>query len=75
MLKAWEASGQTKIAVKVPSEEDLWTLLAAAQSLNLDAQVIQDAGRTQIAAGSATVLGILGPIDKVDVVTRHLTLY
>ncbi|KAJ3736939.1 peptidyl-tRNA hydrolase [Lentinula guzmanii] len=60
ILRQWERTGQTKIALKCYSEEELLTLQAQAQSLNLCARSIQDAGRTQIAAGSRTVLGIAG---------------
>jgi PTH2 family peptidyl-tRNA hydrolase len=51
------------------------TLQATAISLGLVAEVIADAGRTQIASGSHTVLGI-GPAPKslVDQVTGHLKL-
>lgn len=50
-------------------------LQATALSLGICAEVIHDAGRTQIAAGSATVLGI-GPAPKsvVNAVTGHLKL-
>ena len=50
-------------------------LQATAISLGLVAEVIQDAGRTQIASGSHTVLGI-GPARKsvLDKVTGHLKL-
>lgn len=50
-------------------------LQAQAISLGLCAQIIHDAGRTQIASGSATVLGV-GPAPKsmVDQVTGHLKL-
>lgn len=51
---------QAKIALQIASEDELLLLQATAQSLNLCARDIQDAGRTQIAAGSRTVLGI-GP--------------
>ncbi|KIW62386.1 peptidyl-tRNA hydrolase [Phialophora macrospora] len=74
MLKRWERGGQPKIAVQVKSEEELETLQAQAISLGLCARIIHDAGRTQIAAGSATVLGILGPKSVVDQVTGHLKL-
>jgi len=74
LLKRWENNGQPKIAVQVKSEEDLMTLQALAQSLGLCARVIHDAGRTQIAAGSATVLGVLGPKSVIDQVTGHLKL-
>lgn len=49
-------------------------LQAQALSLGLCARVIQDAGRTQIASGSRTVLGVLGPKSVVDSVTGHLKL-
>lgn len=74
ILKKWESYGQAKVAVQVRSEEELVTLQGLAVSLGLCARVIHDAGRTQIAAGSATVLGVLGPKSVVDQVTGHLKL-
>ncbi|WEW60855.1 aminoacyl-tRNA hydrolase [Emydomyces testavorans] len=74
ILKRWERGGQAKVALQVKSEEEMLLLQAKAQSLGLCAQVIQDAGRTQIASGSRTVLGILGPKSVVDSVTGHLKL-
>lgn len=74
LLRKWENNGQPKIAVQAKSEEELDTLQALAVSLGLCARVIHDAGRTQIAAGSATVLGVLGPKSVVDRVTGHLKL-
>lgn len=74
LLKKWENNAQPKIALQVKSEDELDTLQALAVSLGLCARVIHDAGRTQIAAGSATVLGILGPKSVVDQVTGHLKL-
>jgi PTH2 family peptidyl-tRNA hydrolase len=45
-------------------------LAAHARSLGLTAKSIRDAGRTQVAAGSRTVLGIgPGPVKIVDQVT------
>lgn len=75
LLKRWEYLGQAKIALKVDSEDDLLTLQAQAMSLGLVAKVVRDAGRTQIASGSATVLGI-GPAPKsvVNQITGHLKL-
>lgn len=74
LLRRWERGGQPKIAVQVKSEEELQTFQAQAISLGLCARVIHDAGRTQIAAGSATVLGVLGPKSIVDQVTGTLKL-
>jgi PTH2 family peptidyl-tRNA hydrolase len=58
----------------VKTEEDMLLLQAQALSLGLCARVIQDAGRTQIASGSRTVLGVLGPKSMVDQVTGQLKL-
>ncbi|EER45356.1 peptidyl-tRNA hydrolase [Histoplasma capsulatum H143] len=74
ILKRWERGGQAKVALQVRSEEELLVLQAQAVSLGLCAQVIQDAGRTQVASGSLTVLGILGPKGVVDGVTGSLKL-
>ncbi|KAJ3790335.1 PTH2-domain-containing protein [Lentinula aff. detonsa] len=73
-LRQWERTGQTKIVLKCYSEEELLTLQAQAQSLNLCARSIQDAGRTQIAAGSRTVLGIAGSARLVNRITGTLRL-
>ncbi|KAF2724086.1 peptidyl-tRNA hydrolase [Polychaeton citri CBS 116435] len=75
ILKLWERRGQAKVALKIDSEDEMLVLQAQAVSLGLCAQVIHDAGRTQIASGSATVLGIgPAPKSKIDEVTGHLKL-
>ncbi|KAI4270182.1 MAG: hypothetical protein LQ337_006841 [Flavoplaca oasis] len=75
VLKQWERTGQAKVVLQAHSEEELETLQAKALSLGLCAQIIHDAGRTQIASGSATVLGVgPGPKSVVDGVTGGLKL-
>ena len=75
LLGRWERLGQAKIAVQVGGEEQLEELQARAMSLGLCARVIRDAGRTQIQAGSTTVLGVgPGPKSVVDQVTGGLKL-
>ncbi|KAF2141233.1 uncharacterized protein K452DRAFT_228528 [Aplosporella prunicola CBS 121167] len=75
VLRRWERAGQMKVALKCTSEEDMQMLQAQALSLGLNAQIIHDAGRTQIAAGSATVLGIgPGPVSVINQVTGQLKL-
>lgn len=75
LLARWEKHGQAKIAVQTKSEAELMDLRWKALDMGLTAEVIQDAGRTQIDPGSLTVLGI-GPAPKsmVDKVTGHLKL-
>ncbi|KAJ3480262.1 hypothetical protein NLI96_g8473 [Meripilus lineatus] len=64
-----------KIALKANSEDQLLELEGVAKSLNLCARSILDAGRTQIAAGSRTVLGIgPAPVELVNKVTGKLRL-
>ncbi|KAK7755660.1 hypothetical protein SLS62_002271 [Diatrype stigma] len=75
ILRRWEHGGQAKIALQAKSEDELLTLMGRARSLGLTAEVIQDAGRTQIESGSRTVLGV-GPAPRslVDQVTGGLKL-
>ncbi|XP_052464088.1 peptidyl-tRNA hydrolase 2, mitochondrial [Carassius gibelio] len=76
LLKQWEYCGQPKVVVKAPDEDCLLELLSHAKEVGLPVSLIQDAGRTQIAPGSRTVLGVgPGPADIVDKVTGHLKLY
>lgn len=63
LLRAWENDGQAKVTVQAESEAQIKELVAKAHGMGLAAEIIYDAGRTQIAAGSATVLGVgPGPI-------------
>lgn len=76
LLKQWEYCGQPKVVVKAPDEDTLIDLLGHAKEAGLTVSLIQDAGRTQIAPGSRTVLGIgPGPADLIDNVTGDLKLY
>jgi len=62
--------------VKVDSEAVLLTALAMARSLGLAAALVCDAGRTQIAPGSKTVVAVgPGPESLVDRVTGNFKLY
>ena len=72
-LKVWESTGQPKITLKCDSEEELMLLMVKARSLDLVSYVVADAGRTQIAPGSHTVLAVgPAPGQLVDqVVTRQ----
>ncbi|KAK0208500.1 PTH2-domain-containing protein [Desarmillaria ectypa] len=72
LLRRWECAGQPKLIRRCSDEDILLVLQTLAQSLNLCTRSIKDAGRTQIEAGSRTVLGIVGPVDLVRRVTGTL---
>ena len=76
MFKKWRRCGQPKVVVKTESEESLLQLAREARSLGLNASLVKDSGRTQIAPGSVTVLGVgPGPEELVNQVTGLLKLY
>ncbi|KAK6936539.1 Peptidyl-tRNA hydrolase, PTH2 [Dillenia turbinata] len=73
-LNRWENCGQVKVVLKTESEDEMLVLQGRAKSLNLPSHITIDAGRTQIAPNSRTVMAILGPADLVDDVTGGLKL-
>ncbi|KAL3890717.1 hypothetical protein ACJMK2_003086 [Sinanodonta woodiana] len=74
MMMSWEQFGETKIVLKGDNTNQLKELAAKANSIDLPNYLVQDAGRTQIAAGSITVLGIMGKVSEVDSITGKLKL-
>lgn len=74
-LLQWNEEGETKVVLKADGgEEELVQLRSAAMRGSLPTYLVADAGRTQIASGSITVLSIFGPADRVDEVTGKLKL-
>ncbi|CAA7038510.1 unnamed protein product [Microthlaspi erraticum] len=73
-LNRWENCAQPKVVVKIESEEEMLVLQGKAKSLKLPTHITIDAGKTQIAPDSRTVMAILGPVDVVDDVTGGLKL-
>jgi peptidyl-tRNA hydrolase, PTH2 family len=68
-------NGSAKIVLGVDSEEQLLRIAEHAAALNLPFHVVQDAGRTQVAQGSRTVVGIgPAPSSLIDKVTGQLSL-
>lgn len=74
-LSAWRSTGYAKVVLQCQDEAEMMGIAQSAKSAGLPYYVIRDAGRTQIAAGSKTVVSI-GPAPKsmVDQVTGHLKL-
>lgn len=75
LVRRWEDSGCAKICLRVDSEREFVTFRKGASVRGLNHYLVHDAGRTQIAAGSSTVLAI-GPalVEEIDVLTSQLKL-
>ena len=74
-VAAWERTGCAKIALKCPTEATLEDVAVRALAKEIPCYLVQDAGRTQIAAGSRTVLGLgPAPVSVFEGVSDHLKL-
>lgn len=71
----WLLVGQPKIVLKVESLDDLENLRERAKAAGVVSTLVLDAGRTHIAPGTATCLG-LGPDydEKIDALVKELKL-
>jgi len=74
-LEGWMHNAYPKIVLKAEDEMQLFDLKMTADALNIVNSIIADAGRTEIAPGSVTCLG-LGPdaAAKIDKVTGDLPM-
>eukprot|EP01111_Echinosteliopsis_oligospora_P014167 TRINITY_DN5278_c0_g1_i1.p1 TRINITY_DN5278_c0_g1~~TRINITY_DN5278_c0_g1_i1.p1 ORF type:complete len:107 (+),score=29.67 TRINITY_DN5278_c0_g1_i1:287-607(+) len=74
LLKQYNQNACPKIALKISSYEEMMTLQQKAELMKINNHVVFDAGKTQIPAGSATILSLLGEETEVNKVTGHLKL-
>ena len=74
-LSHWDRKGAMKIALRVDSEEQLQLLEAQAESLQLPHYLVVDAGHTQVAPDTRTVLAIgPAPVEMIDQICGQLKL-
>ncbi len=72
---AWHSSGQAKIVLKVDSMDELNEYFKIARGQGFTTSMITDAGRTQIAPGTTTCLGIgPAPVSEIDRITGELKM-
>ncbi|XP_066473079.1 probable peptidyl-tRNA hydrolase 2 [Tiliqua scincoides] len=74
MINQWDEHGAKKVVLQGANTDQLLELHGLALSLELPTYVVQDAGRTQVPAGSHTVLAIMGEEEMVNQVTGKLKL-
>ncbi len=74
-LDLWRQEGQKKIALVVPTLEDLERIERQARAKGIAAVFVRDAGLTEVPPGTVTCLG-LGPArsSEVDPITGSLPL-
>jgi PTH2 family peptidyl-tRNA hydrolase len=75
VLHKWLEDGQPKVVLKAPTAEVLSDVIEQARAAGLPVQLVHDAGRTQVSAGTLTCCAI-GPAacDQVDAITASLSL-
>lgn len=73
-LAAWEAGGEKTVVCSVPTAVQARDLQRQGDALGLVMHAVHDAGRTEVAPGSFTVLAVGGPASLVDRVTGALRL-
>ena len=74
ILDAWKNTGQKKITTKVKTEKEMGDLRIKAEKLGVINYTVHDAGKTQVKAGSSTVIGFVGPSKKLNSFTKNLKL-
>ena len=74
-IQVWNQTGMKKIVLKVESEKELLIYKEDAEAAGLATALITDAGKTVVAPGTITCLGI-GPDteEKIDKVTGSLKM-
>ncbi len=75
VLENWRTNGARKIVVEAPSLDALKRLFGSAKSAGIVADMVRDAGHTEIPSGTVTVVG-LGPDkrSKIDELTSGFSL-
>jgi peptidyl-tRNA hydrolase, PTH2 family len=74
-MAGWLREGQPKVVLKVTSAGELEDVIDRAQTAGLPVELVNDAGRTQVAPGTLTCCAV-GPAEsqRVDAITAGLPL-
>lgn len=74
MVEDWLSKGQKKIVAKLKDEAAMNLLISKATDAGIAFHVVQDAGKTQVAAGSRTVIALIDYENKMNTITSRLKL-
>ena len=66
IVDVWMSEGQKKVVLKVADEKELRKYLILANNAGITTALITDAGRTCIAPGTTTCLGV-GPAEESEI--------
>jgi len=74
-LAGWLREGQPKVVLKVTSGGELEDVIHRAEAARLPVELVNDAGRTQVAPGTLTCCAV-GPAQshRIDAITAGLPL-
>lgn len=73
--QAWLNTGMPKVVLSAADEQEVIECHKKAAAANLPAYIIKDAGKTVIAPGTITCVGIgPAPASEIDHITGHLKL-
>ncbi|KAF5301158.1 hypothetical protein FQA39_LY10836 [Lamprigera yunnana] len=73
-LDKWTNEGEKKVVLKGENHLHLHELQKQAEFINVRNYIVHDAGKTQIAPNSVTVLGLFGEEKLVNTITGNLSL-
>ncbi len=65
IFSKWYREGQRKVVVKLKGLEDIYRLREEAERAGITAEIVQDAGLTEVPPGTVTCIG-LGPAKEED---------
>lgn len=74
MLSQWDNFGATKIVLQGENTAHLFDIEELAKKAHIPHYLVHDAGKTQVASGSLTVIGLFGSSSEVGTLTGSLLL-
>ena len=76
IMERWQANGARKICLEAEDLASIKSIMAQAESAGLIVYLVKDAGHTEVAAGTVTVLGIgPGPCNSINALVSDLKAY